>query len=374
MYQSIRNILQLGFKELWGLLRDPLLIILILYNFSLGVYLGSMAQTDSVQDASIAIVDEDNSSLSLQISDAFLPPMFLKPKLVKMEEVDEMMDNGEVTFVLVIPQNFERDVLSDRCPEIQLNVDATRMSQAFTGTSYIQQITMEEISEYVDREKAKASFQPAKLVIRNRYNPNLISVWDGAVNTLVNNVSMLALILTGAALLRERESGTLEHLLVMPVTSFEIMVSKVWSMGAVVLGASAVCTLLVVKELLGVPIAGSFWLFIAGVALLLFAMNSFGIFLACVSSNMPQLGLLMILILLPLQMLSGGSTPQDSMPPIIQFIMQFAPTTHFVTFSNAILMRGAGFDVVWVPFAKLFAIGIALFLISLQRFRKTIAS
>src|SRR5690606_37320953 len=141
---------------------------------------------------------------------------------------------------------------------------------------------------------------------------------------------MFSIILTGAALIREREHGTVEHLLVMPVTPVEIMVSKVWSMGLVVLVASAFALIFVVQGLLAVPIYGSVLLFLAGAALQLFATTSLGIFLATVAGSMPQFGMLLMLVLMPLQVLSGGMTPRESMPDIIQNIMLVAPNTHFV--------------------------------------------
>jgi len=123
-----------------------------------------------------------------------------------------------------------------------------------------------------------------------------------------------------------------------------------------------------------VPIAGSLPLFFAGAALVLFSTTSMGIFLATIARNMPQFGMLMILVLLPLQMLSGGSTPRESMPPLVQNVMLFAPTTHFVELGQAILFRGAGFDVVWPQFAATFAIGVVFFAIALARFRSTISA
>ena len=276
----------------------------------------------------------------------------------------------------MIPPNFQRDLLAGKGPSIQLNVDATRMSQAFVGGGYVQQIIVKECAAFFSAGSSPGGkgVTPANLVIRNRFNPNLESSWFGGINQLINNITMLAIILTGASLIRERERGTLEHLMVMPVTSFETMVSKIWSMSLAVLIASAFALLVIIKWYLGIPVTGSFWLFMLGVTLYLFSVTSLGIFIACFARNMPQFGILMILILIPMQMLSGGSTPQESMPVPVQRIMQLSPTTHFVTFSQAILFRGAGFRVVWVPFLKLFVIGAVLFAVSLKRFRKTAAA
>ena len=369
MMQSLKNICQLGIKEIISLGRDWLMIILIVYSFSLAVITSSKSQPDSINHASIAVVDEDCSPLTYAITDAFLPPMFIPAKHIPRSEIDPAMDSGKYTFIIVFPPDFERDVLAGKSPEVQLHVDATRMTQAFNGSGYIQQIILLEVQKFL---KKKVVTPAANFVVRNCFNPNLTQSWFTSVVSLVNNVTMLAIILTGAALIRERENGTLEHLLVMPVTPFEIMMSKIWSMMLVVLAATAGSVYFVVEMFLKIPIEGSIPLFLSGVALHLFAVTSLGIFLACLARNMPQLGMLLILVFLPMQMLSGGNTPRESMPVWIQYIMLAAPTTHFVSFSQAILFRGAGIDVVWKPFLMLFIIGSILFLISLRSFRKSL--
>ncbi len=370
--RKLENIYRLGVKELWSLWRDPVMLVLIVYVFTLAVYSAASSMPETLHNAPIAIVDEDQSPLSQRIVSAFDPPRFTPPFMIDQSQVDAGMDAGDYTFALIIPPNFQRDVLGGRSAEIQLNTDATRMTQAFTGSGYIQQIVSSEISEFVQRYRGSTAL-PVGLELRARFNPTLDKSWFGGLNQIINQITMLSIILTGAALIREREHGTIEHLLVMPVTPFEIMVAKVWAMGLVVLVASALSLNFVVRGALGVPVAGSLWLFFAGAALMLFATTSLGIFMATIARNMPQFGMLMVLTIMPLQMLSGGSTPYESMPQLVQNVMQIAPTTHFVKLGSAILFRGAGFDVVWPQFVALAVIGAALFAFSLARFRKTIA-
>jgi ABC-2 type transport system permease protein len=371
--RAASNILHLGVKELRSLARDPFMLALIVYAFTLAIYTGATAQPESLNRAPIAIIDEDRSPLSARIADAFYPPYFIRPVLITHAEMHSRMDAGLDTFALNIPPNFQRDVLAGRTPAIQLNVDATRMTQAFTGSGYIQTIISDEVQEFASRYRANDR-PPVDLVVRARFNPELNQSWFGAVVQLINNITMLSIVLTGAALIREREHGTIEHLLVMPVTPFEIMTSKVWAMGLVVLVAAAFSLAFVVQRLLAVPIEGSVALFLTGTALHLFATTSLGIFLATVARSMPQFGLLLILTLLPLQMLSGGNTPRESMPEFVQNVMLIAPTTHFVMLAQAILYRGAGIAVVWPQFLALAAIGAALFAYAAARFRRTIGS
>lgn len=369
---AIVNIYRLGIKELWSLLREPTMLVLIVYTFTVAIYVAATAAPENLHNAVIAIVDEDDSPLSARIVGSFYPPHFKTPRLITHAEMDIGMDNGDYTFVLDIPANFQRDVLAGEAPAAQLNVDATRMSQAFIGSGYVQQIVAGEVSEFVQRHRGSASM-PVELNLRMRFNPNLEQSWFGSLMEIINSITMLSIILTGAALIREREHGTIEHLLVMPVTPTEIMLAKVWAMGLVVLLAVSVSILFVVQLALRVPIQGSIILFMAVTALHLFATTSMGIFMATVARSMPQFGMLMVLILMPLEMLSGGMTPRESMPWLVQQVMLAAPTTHFVSAAQAILFRGAGLEVVWPQVLAILIIGAVLFIASLRRFRKTIS-
>jgi ABC-2 type transport system permease protein len=247
------------------------------------------------------------------------------------------------------------------------------MTQAFLGNGYIHVIVDSEVTAFVQHHRADAIL-PVEPEVRVLFNPNLSNVWFGSVMELINSITALSLILTGAALIREREHGTIEHLLVMPLTPFEIMMAKVWSMGLVMVLMAMASLVFVVQGWLQVPIQGAIALFVLGMALHLFATTSLGILLGTVARSMPQLGLLMVITLLPLQMLSGGMTLFESMPDWVQKIMQVAPTTHFVSLAQAILYRGADITIVWPQCLTLFAIGSVFFGLALSRFRKTIGT
>jgi ABC-2 type transport system permease protein len=367
------NILYLGIKELRSLYRDPMMLALTAFAFTGAVYTAATAIPETLHKTPIVIVDEDQSPLSLRIANAFYPPLFVLPEMVTWDQMDAQMNAGETTFALDIPPDFQRDMLAGRKPAIQFNVDATRIGQAFTGSTYVQAIVTSEVKAFAERYRAVERVPGVDLALRVRFNSNLIKPWFNAVVEVVNQITLLSIILTGAALIREREHGTIEHLLVMPVTPFEIMASKIWAMMLVVLAASAFSLVFVVQGLIGMPIEGSRVLFLAGAAMHLFATTSLGIFLATIARSMPQFGLLVIIVIMPLQLLSGGFTARESMPQAVQNIMLGAPTTHFVKLAQAILYRGAGFDLVWPEFFAIWLIGAILFALALFRFRKSIA-
>jgi len=367
----LRNTWTLGLKEFRSLSRDFALMFLIVFMFTVSVVSETKKRPETLHRAAIAVVDEDRSQLSTRIVAALHPPQFITPELVGLADMDRGMDAGRYTFVLNIPPNFQRDVMAGRAPALQLNVDATRQSQAQTGAGYIQSIVNDEIRAHVQRVRAPA-VSPVELVPRARFNPNLDATWFAAITAIINNVTLLGILLTGAALIREREHGTIEHLLVMPVTPLEIMASKIWSMGLVVLVASTTSLYVVVQGVLGVAVAGSIALFALGTLLYLFAAASIGIFMGTLARSMPQFGLLAILVLLPLQILSGALTPRESMPDLIYHLMSLAPTTHYVAMGQSILFRGAGLDVVWPEFAMVALIGAVFLALAHHRLRRTL--
>jgi ABC-2 type transport system permease protein len=301
-----------------------------------------------------------------------LPPYYKPPQPVALKDVDQLMNTGKFTFIVDIPPNFQRDVLAGHQPSIQVNVDATAMVQAGLGSGYSEQIITTEVNDFVSHAEG-SSLPPINLAVRIAFNPNVTTSWFTSVMGIINSVTMLAIIMAGAAVLREREHGTMDHLLVMPVSPFEIAMSKVWANGLIITIAVGLSLSIVVRILLGIPIAGSVMLFLAGTALYLFFATAIGIFLGTVARSMPQLGLLYMLIAMPMNILSGSNTPLESMPQWLATIMQASPSTHFVSFAQSILYRGAGFDVVWPQFLAVTAIGGIFFVAALLRFRRAAA-
>ena len=373
MRQWLTNVFRLGLKELSSLRADPVLILLIVYIFSFAVYSVATGAKLEVSNASVAYSDQDRSALTGRILGAILPPEFNAPQEIAADEVESVMDSGKFVFVLSFPPAFEADVLKGHKPQAQLNVDATAMAQAGNGSVFLQQIIRAEVAKFVSGEDTTTTL-PINLVVRTRFNPNLNSVWFSSVMQIINNITILSVLLTGAALIREREHGTIEHLLVMPVTPSEIMVAKIWANGLAIVVAAILSLWFVVQTVLAVPIAGSVALFVVGAVLYLVSVTGLGILLATFTTSMPQFGLLSLPVLVIMNLLSGSTTPTESMPVWLQNVMQLAPSTHFVAFSQAILYRGAGLDIVWPDMVVMVALSAVFFIIALKRFRLTMAS
>lgn len=371
MWRRLQNIYRLGVKEIFSLRRDVVMVILIIFTFTYAVYTPARHAQTELRNASVAIVDEDHSQLSQRIRSALLEPYFKPPVLLAIDRIDAVMDSGQYTFVIDIPPDFEADLLAGRQPAVQVNIDATAMTQAGHGATYIRRIIAQEIEDFMHSGETQL---PVAQVVRVKFNPNVQSRWFLGVMQLVNMITLLAIMLSGAALIREREHGTIEHLLVMPLTPAEIMIAKVWANGLVIVIAATLSLKLVVQGLLDVPIAGSIPLFVSGMVIYLFSVTALGIFLATLVRSMPQFGLLAFPVFMVMNLLSGSTTPLDSMPEVLQHVMQLSPSTHFVSFAQAILYRGAGFDVVWREFAVIFLSGSVFFIAALLRFRKTISA
>jgi ABC-2 type transport system permease protein len=371
--QSLSNIFWLGVKDLRTLSKDLMMILFIIYSFGLSIYMQSTGAGETVNNASVAIVDEDNSSLSRSIAGLFYPPYFQVAKMISAADIDRGMDNGLYTLVVVIPPRFEADVRKGRDIEVQVNADATAVQQASLGSGYIQNMVSEEVTRY-RQEMAQTTGLSSDLVIRRAFNANGTQSWFRAIVGLADQLSMLIIILTGAALLREREHGTIEHLLVMPLTAFEIALAKVWSNGVVIIVGFIFSLLFVIEGLLDVPIAGSRGLLVLGTVIYVFATAAIGIFLGTLARTMAQFALLMMMTVMPMMMLSGGMSPIESQPQWVQYVTWFFPSRHYVSFTQAIVYRGADLGIVWKEFLTVLVMGVTFLSVSLVLFRRSVAT
>ena len=360
MALRLANVFRLGVKELYSLRADPILLVMIVYAFSFAVYAQATGAKTEVENVAVGIVDEDDSELSRRIAGAILEPQFKRAVQLTPDEIDPGMNSGRFVFVLEIPPKFEFDVLADRRPTVQIDVDATALTQAGVGAGYLQNIIEQEALGYLQHREG-AIISPINLVMRTAFNPNHTSEWFLAIMAVINDITMLTVVLTGAALIREREHGTVEHLLVTPVTSAEIMLAKIWANGLVIVVVAILSLWWVVHGALRVPLSGSIALFIAGTVLYEISVAALGILLATFTGTMGQFGLLVVPVLVILNLLSGSATPPESMPDWLIKVMQFTPTPHFVSFAQGVLYRAAGLDIVWPQLAALAAITLVVF-------------
>ena len=363
--QMLKNIYYLTRKEFRSVFSDPVLIILIAYIFTMPVYDMSRMSTD-VKHAAVAVIDRDQSVLSFRIRDALQAPFFQSPKAIDPHDTDALMNRGEFTFVIEIPPNFQRDVQAGRHPQIQLLIDATSMTQAGLGSSYINQIAGREINDFAGIELPEV----IKPVVHAEFNPNTESSWFMPTSQIGTMAFLLLMLLAGAAVIRERERGTIEHLLVMPVTAPELMMSKILANGVVIMISAMLSLWFVVHLSIGVPLNGSLLLYAVGLAVFLFAVASLGIMIATLAPTMAQFGMLVLPVYIVINLFAGGSSPRVNMPQVAQDISEYWPLTQFMKFAQNILFRGAGLEIVWPQMLAMLLLGLLLLGLALLRFRK----
>ena len=368
----MRNVWVLTRKEVSSFLSDRILFGFLIVAFTFLIYNDAVGVNTEVTRAGVAIVDSDDSTLSRRYRDALLPPQFKLADRIDRSRIDAVMDAGSYAFVIDIPPRFEADILRGLQPTLQLNIDATAMTQAGVGGAYIEEILLAETIDHLRMDDVMTN-APAVPVTRTMFNPNLDAIWFQAIEALIEQITLFALLLAGAAVIRERELGTIEHLLVMPLRASEIAAAKVLANGLIVLVAVAIALALTVRLVLQVPVLGSVPLFLLGAALYIFAITSLGIMLSTVAGTMPQFGLLVVPVFLFLRMLSGSTSPLDSLPEPLFLLLQASPTVHFVTLAQAVLFRDAGFLAVLPQLAVLAVIGAAFLSIALLRFRRMLA-
>ncbi|RIY33000.1 ABC transporter permease [Psittacicella melopsittaci] len=366
-----KNVFYLSMKEFRSLFSDPILIALIVYLFSMAVYSIASMPTTEIKNGAVAVVDYDKSSLTYRLRDSLREPSFKKVEEINYKDIDKNMDQGNYTFIIVFPPNFEADYLKQQNPKIQVLVDATSMTLANVGSSYINQIFTSEIRSYFKQQNISLPLDPEINVL---YNPNYYSSWYMGTNQISGFMTLLILLLVGAAIIREKERGTIEHLLVMPVNTSEIATAKIISNSLVLLLAATLSLIIMIKLVIGVPYPlTQIPLFILGAAVFLFSVSSLGIVMAVAAPTLPQFALICIPVYVVLNMLSGALSPVENMPTLAYVVSQFFPTTIFNDYMADIIYRHASLSDVWLNLVKLLALGSVFIVIAFRKFKSMLA-
>lgn len=370
MKNTLRNIYFLSLKEYKSLFGDFIMMFLIftVYTFvTIAIYEGSSIE---VKNAVVAFVDEDKSVLSERIKQAIMEPYFkIKEGEIASKDAIKGLDSGEYTFVVDVPKDFEKDLRAGKNPKIQVMVDATATGQAGIGNGYLTDI----IEGVVNDSGARAGVSgepPIKTEVRAKYNPTLRPSARNTVTQTFLNTSILAIMLVGAAVIREKEHGTMEHLLVMPVKAGEVAFAKILSNSVVILVASVLSMKFMVQGVLKIPIEGSIPLFALSSVIFLFSASSLGMLLAILTPSMPQFGITAMLTIIVIHLICGVETPIESMPVFMQHVVQFIPDTHYIKASVDIIFKGALLEDVWKEFLYMGVIGAVYMWAALSIFKK----
>lgn len=362
-------------KELLQLSRDGFLMFAIAFLFTADIYMTRNVRLE-LNRATVAVHDADHSAASRELIYRFRPPHFqLGGEILDAREGMQLLDRGQALVVLDIPPHFQRDLLNGQPADVQVLVDSSNTVLGSLAAGYSAQI----IGRYgfeVALERmglSEESLDNAPLLIdqhRVWYNPNQNDRWFIPIAELLTIITILAIMLPAAAAVREKERGTIEQLLVSPLTPVQILLPKVLSMTLVILVGTAASLFLILVPIFDVPIKGSLPLFFAVTTLYTVATSGLGLYIATLSRNLAQAAMLAILILMPMVFLSGAWTPPEAMPAGLRQAMVFSPLYYYIELGYGILLKGAGLDVLWDSLLGLSVLGAVIFGFGALRFRR----
>ncbi len=375
-------------RRLWGLMRkefiqfsrDRALILLILYTF-VEIAICGWALTLEVRNMATAVYDGDNTAESRALVDAFarLEGFRLIARVEDPSQLDAMMDAGDIQFALVIPSGFARALRQGRTAEVQVIIDGSNSSIAGQALA----ITANLLRDYnegillrrLERTglTSSSSFLPqVQNLVRIWYMPQLKYVHFIMLTMLAISVLILGILIPAAAIVREKEAGTFEQLMITPVTSAELITAKIMPMMLLKLVGLTI-GMLMSLWLFGVPLKGNVFLFY-GISVLMFMSSSgIGVFLGTLAHNMQQTLMLAFFILFPLAFLSGTMVPISNMPRLLQWFTYLSPLRYYVEATLGIFLKGVGLDILWPQALALTVYGLVLLGLSTLRFRKSLA-
>jgi ABC-2 type transport system permease protein len=371
----LQQIAVLSMKEIRQLLRDRALFAYTVYIFTANIIIAAGGASNELRDSPVRVHDADRSAASRDLIYSFQPPRFrLAGEVDSPDEMLSLLDRGETQMVLDIPPDFDASLRRQRVAHVQALIDTSQANTGYLASSYAARIVARFAEDRAQRNVIQAGGDPRRLpLIKNEvrvwYNPGLNDKWFNTISELLTMVTVACILLPAAAMIREKERGTLEQLLVSPLTPLQIMLSKLFSMMLVMLSGTAVAIFGIMMPLYHVPFVGSIPLFFLIAALYAFTNAGLGLAAATFARNSAQVGLVVLLMVMPIVMLSGTWTPMESMPAWLRTLMYFSPLRHFIEVAYGILLRGAGFSLVWDSVAAMAAIGVALFALGLARFR-----
>lgn len=363
-------------KELKQFYKDRALFAYTIFIFTLDVMLAAGASSMELQRTPLAVAQVQQGEAGRDLVALFRAPYFeLRRVIADTREASALLDRGDVRAVLVVPERFQDDLALGRQTEVQLLVDTAQANQGFLVASYAARITAGFGTEWAQRTILRVGADPARLPelradIRYAYNAALNEVWFNTVSEWLTMLTIAAIVLPAAALVRERERGTIEQLLVAPLAPLQVVLSKVLAMALVMLAGTLVAVLGVMHAGYGVPLRGSLALFVAVVALFTMACAGVGIVASGFARNSGQMSLIVILVVVPMVMLSGTWNMVESMPGWLQWLTELSPLRHFIVLAYGILIRGAGLEILWPALLKMLVLGAGLFAVGVLRFRR----
>lgn len=361
-------------KELLQLRRDVPLLLFLLYSFSLSIYVSGAGISMQLNNASLLVHDGDHSESSRELIHRFRQPYFrFDGEVQDSKEGVRRLDQGTAMLLLDIPPRFHESIVGREPVSVQLLVDTTNAPQGLSAAAYASRIVGEFSFDLVASRFGGVQLPAVESAHRVWFNQEQNETWFQSISHILRMITLFAFLLPAAALVREKEHGTVEQLLVSPVTPLQIMLSKVLAMTLVIQAATALAMATVLKPVFGVPVKGSAALFFVMTALYSFTTAGLGLFAATITRNQAQVGMVSLLVISPMLLLSGITTPFEAMPPWVQTLMALSPLRYFVDVTYGILLKGVGLELLWDSVLAMVLLGGTMFGLGMWRFRKQFA-
>lgn len=359
-------------KELVQFRRNWIIALFMAYSFTMMSYHNATAITQELRKAGLVVIDNDRSKASRDLIYRFHEPQFqFIEQLENSRDGVKRLDDGDAALVLDIPQNFGEDLLNGRPTRLQMQLDGADSARAYLAASYAGNIVRQFSTEAVRQQFAE---QPLPMVENDErvwFSPNHEQTLFMAIQDLAQNIFLFSILLPASALAREKERGTVEQLLVSPLSPLQIMLGKILPMVGIILLASVVTLFFIIEGALVLNVRGSIGLFLGVTALFSASAAGLGILIASVTRNMGQVGIVSITLMPILLMLSGSDTPPEMMPDTLLPIMYLSPLHHYLNAAFGILIKGADLSMVWDSIVYVVILGGGVFAFSLFRFRQS---
>jgi ABC-2 type transport system permease protein len=321
-------------------------------------------------------MDHDKSASSRELLSRFMPPNFrITGQTSNPRHAMDLLDQGDAMAAIDIGPSFEKSLIANQPATVQIQIDTTNSVLGFLASSYAQQITgkygMEISLKKMGAADGGAATGPVILDDhRVWFNPNQNDAWFMGISELLTIITLFSVLLPGAAMVREKERGTVEQLLVAPLSAFQIMFPKVLAMTTVILIGCAISLSVVITGIFHVPIKGSLTLFFSVTALYVFTTAGLGLFISTIARNLAQVGMMTVLVFTPMLFLSGAWTPPEAMPSWMRTVMYASPLHYYIDTGFGILLKGAGIDILWDEILEMALLGSVIFGMGMWRFRK----
>ncbi len=372
-----RQVAVLVIKELKQLWRDRALFGFVVYVFTLNIVIAAGGASFELNRVPVIVHDADRSQAARDLTYRFQPPYFsLRGEVGSASQAMDMLDREQARVLIEVPHGFAETLREGTQPAtVQLLVDASHANSGYLAASYAASISGEFGAEWSRRSLARAGVDPDGIPriesrVRLWHNEDLNEPWFHTIAELTTMMTVMCILLPAAALVREKERGTIEQLLVSPLSALQVMLAKVLAMMVVMFAGVAVAFFGIMQPIYDVPAKGSLVLLFALTGLYAFTNAGLGLAAATFARNSGQTGLLVMLIVMPIVTLSGTWTPFESMPRWLQLAMTLSPLRHFVDIIYSILLRGAGLSVLWDSVLAMAGLGAVLFTLGLMRFRR----